>query len=193
MGILETESARRTRRGELQQIILETVKVAGLVGIFVLAPNVVGAMAKLGIIRSPRQRDVITRSCDRLVATKHLVWEGNKLRLTAKGEKVLRTLEARDFAMRTPPRWDGKWRVLIFDIPEYRKGLRDKIRHTLMSIGFERLQNSVWIYPYDCEDLITLLKADFRVGRDVLYMIVDSLEGDTLLKKRFRLPQKKNR
>ena len=77
--------------------------------------------------------------------------------------------------------------MLIFDIPEYRKGTRDKIRYTLQTIGFVHLQHSVWIYPYDCEDLITLLKADFRIGRDMLYMIVDSLEGDATIKKRFGL------
>jgi len=76
---------------------------------------------------------------------------------------------------------------LIFDIPEYRRSLREKMRRTLTVIGFKRLQDSVWIYPYDCEDLITLLKADFRIGRDVLYMIVDQLEGDQRLCKEFGL------
>ena len=54
-------------------------------------------------------------------------------------------------------------------------------------IGFVRLQDSVWVYPYDCEDLITLLKADFRVGKDVLYLIVDSIENDKYLRAEFNL------
>jgi len=87
-------------------------------------------------------------------------------------------------------RWDGRWRVLIFDIPEERKLLREKVRHTLVSIGFERLQDSVWIYPYDCEDLIALIKVDFQIGREVLYLIVDSLENDGHLRKLFGLKQK---
>ncbi len=178
---------RRTRRNELKKIILETVKFAGLVSIFVVAPNVVGAMAKLGIIRSPRQKDIVTRSCDRLVKSGHLKWEARKLRLTPKGVSALHTLEARECASQKPRRWDRKWRVLIFDIPEYRKGMRNKIRRTLQAIGFIHLQHSVWVYPYDCEDLITLLKADFHIGRDMLYMIVDSLEGDERLKRRFGL------
>ncbi|HEY4517064.1 MAG TPA: hypothetical protein VJG64_03920 [Candidatus Paceibacterota bacterium] len=187
MGKMEQESARRTKRNELKRIILETVKVAGLLSVFVVAPNVVGAMAKLGIIRSPRQKDVVLRSCDRLVRSGLLKWENKKLRLTPRGVTALRVLHAREEAMRKPRRWDKKWRILIFDIPNYRKGLRDKIRQTLLSIGFIRLQDSVWAYPYDCEDLITLLKADFRVGKDMLYLIVDSLEGDTGLKKQFGL------
>jgi len=184
---MEKESARRTHKNELKKIILETVKVAGIISVFVIAPNVVGAMANLGIIRSPRQKDVVARSCDRMVRSGLLKWENKKLRLTSKGMSTLNILRAREQAMHKPRRWDKKWRILIFDIPNYRKGLRDKIRQTLLSIGFVRLQDSVWVYPYDCEDLITLLKADFRVGKDMLYLIVDSLEGDTALKKQFGL------
>ena len=53
---------------------------------------------------------------------------------------------------------------------------------------FVRLQDSVWIYPYDCEDIITLLKADFQIGKDMLYMIVEMLEYDKRLRNHFDLP-----
>ena len=80
--------------------------------------------------------------------------------------------------------------MLIFDIPEKKRHLRYKVRSTLSAVGFTRLQDSVWIYPYDCEDFVTLLKADFRIGKDLLYMIVDSLENDTWLRKKFNLGQR---
>ena len=72
-------------------------------------------------------------------------------------------------------------------MPEKRKGLRDKIRLTLNSIGFVKLQDSVWVYPYPCEDLIVLLKADFKIGKDLLYIIADSVENDSELQKLFNL------
>jgi len=50
-----------------------------------------------------------------------------------------------------------------------------------------RLQNSVWVYPYDCEDLITLLKADFEIGKEVLYVIADKIENEKVLLKDFGL------
>jgi DNA-binding transcriptional regulator PaaX len=74
---------------------------------------------------------------------------------------------------------------LIFDIPEYRKSTRDRIRETLRIIGFVRLQDSVWAYPYDCEDLITLLKADFKIGKDMLYLVVEAMENDASLRRHF--------
>ena len=109
------------------------------------------------------------------------------LKLTPKGEAKLRQLELHEYKIKKPKQWDKKGRVLIFDIREERRPLRDKIRRTLITIGFVRLQDSVWVYPHDCEDLITLLKADFKIGKDVLYMIVDTIENDVWLKKHFSI------
>ena len=188
MGILEEGSRQRTQRNELRKIILQTVQAAGIIGLALVAPNVIGGMEKLGLIPSRRQRYVVRRSCARLIKAGMLKRnEKGQLRLTKKGESALRRLEMHDYAAPKPARWDHKWRVLIFDVPEYRKGLRDKIRRTLEVIGFTRLQDSVWIYPYDCEDLMTLLKADFHIGKDLLYMVVDTLENDSALKSRFGL------
>ncbi len=187
MGKLEEHSRKRTKRNQLKKIVLETVKVAGILSIALLAPNVVGAMAKLGIIPSSRQADVVNRTSSRLVGSGLLRWEDGKLRLTNKGERALRLLTLEEFSKKRPRRWDHKWRVLIFDIPEKRKPLRIKLRETLRTIGFERLQDSVWIYPFDCEELITLLKADFHVGDDVIYMIVDSIERDEKFRRHFNL------
>lgn len=109
------------------------------------------------------------------------------LRLTVKGEAALRRLELSEYRLKKPRRWDGRWRVLIFDIPERRRLLRDKVRNTLVAIGFVRAQDSVWIYPYDCEDLVTLLKADFRIGKDLLYLVVEKMEYDVIFKDHFGL------
>ena len=49
------------------------------------------------------------------------------------------------------------------------------------------LQNSVWIYPFECNDYISLLKADLRLGKSVIYMSVDKIDGDAYLKERFGL------
>src|SRR3989344_2297817 len=46
-------------------------------------------------------------------------------------------------------RWDGKWRILIFDVPEKIRGKRDFLRRELIDFGFYPLQKSVWVYPYN--------------------------------------------
>ena len=72
-------------------------------------------------------------------------------------------------------------------MPEKRRKTRDRLREIMERTGFVRLQDSVWVYPYDCEDLITLLKTDFKVGKDVLYVIADRIEFDKPLRILFGL------
>jgi DNA-binding transcriptional regulator PaaX len=78
-------------------------------------------------------------------------------------------------------------KVIIFDIPDKKRRIRDHIRELFKSAGFYLLQESVWAYPYDCEDIIALLKTDFGVGRNLLYLIVEELENDKHLRKDFGL------
>ncbi len=187
MGKQERESKKRTQRANLRKLILATVGIAGLLSVVAVAPNVIGAMDKLGLIPNKRQGEFIAASRRRLIKRGLLVYQGGLLRLSPAGQRALRRMQLEDYGTRKPKRWDRKWRVLIFDVPERRRGLRETVRRTLASIGFERLQDSVWVYPYDCEDLITLLKADFHVGKDLLYLIVDSIENDRHLRQQFGL------
>ena len=107
--------------------------------------------------------------------------------LTEKGETALARYTLEEKTHMRPKRWDKKWRVIIFDINEKRKRIRESVRRMLLSFGFVRLQDSVWVYPYDCEDLIVLLKAELKIGKELLYMIVDSIENDTGLKRHFEI------
>lgn len=160
-------------------MVLETTALAGVIGVALVAPNVIGAMKKLGIPLSVRQGTTIARARKRLVEKGLLAYEKGFLRLTTKGKATLERLNLSEYGThKKKQRWDKRWRLLIFDIPEKKRTLREKIRRTLIAIGFMRLQDSVWVYPYDCEELITLLKADFKVGRDLLYVIADELEYD---------------
>ena len=189
MGNLESVSRRNTKRKNIQKVILGTVATAGILSVAVLTPNVLVAMNKLGLIPGKRQKEFIKRSRDRLIRKGLLEFKDGYLRLTPKGEVEIGRIQSFGFKLQKPKRWDKKWRVLIFDIKESRRGLREKIRRTLTSIGFVRLQDSVWIFPYDCEDLVTLLKADFKIGKDLLYMIVEQLEYDNSIREKFGLPK----
>lgn len=188
MGEMEKENRKRVRVAKIQKIILQSVATAGIISVGLVAPNVLGAIAKLGIIKTKRQREYINRSRNRLLEAGLLKKDSRGfVSLTKKGELALRNAERADYRLPRPKCWDKKWRVLIFDIPERLKTIREKLRLTLRSIGFVQLQKSVWVYPYDCEDFIILLKTDFMIGKNVLYMIVDSIENDKKLKDYFEL------
>ena len=187
MGRTEEKSRKRKSKNDIQKAVLSSIKLAGLLSIALVAPNSVQYLKSLGIVPGKRQKEIMVRSRDRLIQEGFLIYEGKFLKLTEKGLTKLEFLEIKDWKTDKPKKWDKRWRMLIFDIPEKRKSLRDKVRHTLLHIGFLRIQDSVWIYPYDCEDFISLLKADFKIGKDLLYVIVDSLENDKSYRKYFNL------
>ena len=85
-------------------------------------------------------------------------------------------------------KWDHRYRLVMFDIPERRKSTRERIRLEMRGLGFLRIQDSAWLYPYDCEEFIALLKADLHIGKDVLYAVIEEIENDAWIKKHFGLP-----
>ena len=68
------------------------------------------------------------------------------LRLTDIGREktlMLSLLENED-------KWDRKWRIIIFDIPEKRRIARDLLRQKLKGWGFIPWQQSVWVTKKNC-------------------------------------------
>jgi len=193
MGKLEQEIKKEIRNTRTQKAILGVIGIAGLLSVAVIAPNALQALGMLGLNKKVLRykRNSINKSVNHLVERKLLIYENKEgkkyLRLTDKGEQILRVFELHDYKIKKPKHWDRKYRIIIFDIKEERKITRNKLRNTLRSISFFRLQDSVWVYPYDCEDFITLIKADFKIGKDVLYIIADRIENDSFLKKHFGL------
>ncbi len=193
MGELERELKTRIRRENFQKAILSGIAAVGLLSVAVLAPNALQALKFFGIEpKNKWQKYNVNHSLKRLKDHGLICFEatskGTFMRLTLKGEDKLRKFELLGYKLKKPKKWDKKWRMLIFDIKEERKRTREKIRFTLKRVGFLRLQDSVWVYPYDCEDLVTLMKADFKIGKDLLYLIVDTIEGDNKIKNYFKLP-----
>lgn len=97
-------------------------------------------------------------------------------RLTGRGKKKLR----REFPIleMIKKKWDGYWRIVVFDVPEKKNKVRKILRNKLLELGFGMMQWSVYISPHDIlYDLKEFLDAS-GLGR---YVFV--LEAKTLLTK----------
>jgi DNA-binding MarR family transcriptional regulator len=79
---------------------------------------------------------------------------------------------------RKPKHWDGKWRMIVFDIPEAKRKGRDALRHKLKDLKFFKLQESVWIYPYECRQAIQYLADYYDVKPHVHFAIVDVFDQE---------------
>lgn len=190
---MEDGARKRLRRNTIENIILSGVSLTGVIAVAMAAPNALKLLKHVDLDwaakRDPRRR--ITEATSRLKQKGYIVWEERKgkryMRLTDKGRIYVQRYTSGAREIPKPRRWDGRWRIVIFDIPEHKKGMRDRVRRMVVDLGFFQLQKSVWVHPYECEELITLLKADLRIGKDLIYIIADAIEYDKPLRQHFGL------
>lgn len=107
--------------------------------------------------------------------------------LTEEGKKRARKYQIDDLKIEKPKKWDGNWRIVIFDISTLTNIKRAALRGKLKELGFYKLQQSVWIHPYGCRKEIQLLKEFFGLSKKELRLIIGKIEEDKFLQKRFNL------
>jgi len=108
------------------------------------------------------------------------------IELTNKGKR----LAGREAIAQLRPRaqkWDRKWRLVLFDIPEEFKKSRDGFASDLKRIGFVPIQKSAFVFPHPCFEELEVV-ADFHgVGSFVTFAVVEKLQRDAPLKRHFKL------
>ena len=86
-----------------------------------------------------------------------------------------------------PARWDGKWRMVLFDIPAKKSRSRHSFRTRLKELGLVLYQNSVWVYPYPLEETIRAISDFYMISDCVLFAVAEKLNGEKSLERRFGL------
>lgn len=110
-----------------------------------------------------------------------------QMTLTEDGKKKVLQYNLGTFSILTPKRWDKKWRLVLFDIPEERRNGRDMLRAWLKKLKFHQLQASVFIHPYDCKDEYDFLVEMYDMRKHVRYAVLENIDNEKHLKKIFRL------
>lgn len=77
------------------------------------------------------------------------------LKLTDLGKEALGLDDQKD--------WDGKWRIVIFDIPEQKRIIRNLFRRRLIGWGFKKWQISVWVTKRNITKKLRLLIQDLKI------------------------------
>ena len=108
------------------------------------------------------------------------------LKLTRKGKvRVLMQNLRRDFQAK--PDWDGKWRLIMWDIPERSSKERDKIRRLVKNLDFYKLQHSVFITPHPLPKSAVGFLRESKLLNYIRFLKVDRFENDKFLKRHFKL------
>lgn len=107
--------------------------------------------------------------------------------LTENGKKKALTYQLDEMKIKKPAKWDGRWRIVLFDIPDNRKKIREALRFHLKSLGFYEFQESVFIHPYPCKNEIDYIIEFYNIRKFVRFVIADFLDNELHLKQHFGL------
>jgi len=110
-----------------------------------------------------------------------------EVRLVENGKIKALRYELGDLQIETPTSCDGKWRVVVFDIPDKKKVTREVLRAKLRHLGFFKLQENVFIHPYECRKEIEIIKEAFEIWPYVNFMVVEEIDQLEELKEKFQL------
>ncbi len=103
---------------------------------------------------------------------------GGKYTLSEKGRQLADYILARKKILEN--KWDGKYRVVIFDIPEKQNKIRDWLRRELYMLNYKKLQKSVFIGKHQLpKDLIKDIKRQ-KIGNFVNYLLVEKVYKNLL-------------
>ena len=181
---------KKYSKGEIAKIILLTLGA----GTIVLATATMPGLAhilKLFNARSRTERARVVRSLKTLEEGGYLYSykksQNAYFKVTDKGAATIDRLKFEKMKLPLSSRWDKKWRIVIFDIPENKKNARNALSLTLKRIGFYSLQRSVFVYPHECQKEVYRVADYFKVRRHIKFMLAQKIDGDTDIKKHFKL------
>lgn len=98
-------------------------------------------------------------------------------RLSVQG-RIL-ALGGRDPAVQWSRFWDGRWRLVLFDVPEASSFRRKNLRRYLRRHHFGRLQRSVWITPDPVQEEKRILAGGLIETKSLVLMEARPCAGET--------------
>lgn len=107
------------------------------------------------------------------------------LKLTTKGRARLKKVEFEKLQIAKPAKWDKKWRLIFFDIPEVHRAGRDALTYKLRQLGCLQLQRSIWVHPFPCRGEIEAVTETYHLSKYVSYVEATGLDSEQHLIKRF--------
>ncbi len=115
--------------------------------------------------------------------------DGNyqKISLTENGRKIFLRFNYEELSIKNPKVWDRHFRVIIFDIPEKKRAARDSLREKMKQLGCVKFNDSVWVYPYPCQNEIDFIANYWGIGKYVNFILAEDVTNRQLLEKSFNL------
>ncbi|PIP14590.1 hypothetical protein COW98_02080 [Candidatus Roizmanbacteria bacterium CG22_combo_CG10-13_8_21_14_all_35_9] len=184
---------KKYKPNELKQYILAGLGIGVVLGGTILfSPNfpiIIGSILKIieevKGIKIPKKK--VMRVLKQLEKKQlvNLERRGNEVYVTLKNKddvSVIKYSLRELLNLKKKKDWRGKWFMVVFDVPEVERKKRNYLRGFLREIGFYPYNQSVYVFPYECEKEISLIKKIVEGGKYINYIIAERLEREDQLK-----------
>ena len=89
--------------------------------------------------------------------------------------------------IKRPSKWDGYFWIVLFDIPEKRKRIRDTLRFHLKKMEFYELQKSVFVLPFPCVKEIKFIAEYYNIRKHIRIIEARSIDHEKEIMNHFKL------
>lgn len=174
-------SRRKVAVRGLTKGVLMTLAAGAAIGVALTFPGlgIIYRQYKKSQWEKAKNRGILRATIKRLERQELVSWvEVNgelRLTLTDKGRKRVLQYNIDTLKVDDTKRWDGLWRVIIFDIPEGKKVAREMFREKLRELGLSQLQKSVFICRFECKNEVDFLAHAFEVRDYIRYILAKEI------------------
>lgn len=180
------------RKETIGKIILATVAFAGIMTIAAIAPNSLQMLELFGLGKKKYKPNSFYRTFKRMQKQRLIEIKKEKddkivISITEKGKERLLEYNIDDIKIERPEKWDKKWRIVSFDIPEKRKRAREALREKLKDLDFCPIQKSLFVLPFPCRDEIDFIAEVFQIQKHITYFEAPEISNDYKIRRYFDL------
>jgi len=104
--------------------------------------------------------------------------QGMKVEITRKGKKIVREFDIDSLKLKKQENWDGKWRVIAFDVPVSKNQNRRAFTEKIKELGFIMVQRSIWAYPFECYEELMMMRKFYGIEEYVSYFKAVEVEDE---------------
>lgn len=108
------------------------------------------------------------------------------VKLTEKGRTKYLKFKLEEISLKERA-WDGKWRIVIYDIAKFKKNQQSAFRNIIKRINMLQIQKSVYLTPFPCQEEIEYLREYFGISNEVILIRADRIENEAAYRRYFGL------
>lgn len=183
---------------QLREIVLAALGMSVLVGGIMITPNFPIILSSIiSLIKDFKRKDIPASKIKRVLKN---LERKEIVNLEIKGEEVYVYLKnwftpsTVKYSLRAildlkkrKKQWKQKWFLVMFDVPEIQRNKRIYLRNFLKYIGFYPYQKSVYLFPYECEKEISLVRKIVEGTKYMSYIVAEKIDNEQAARTYFNL------